>query len=315
MTGRSALLVRVLALAVASSVLLVEPSAASAPRVEVSGNSPLGRDVFPGKKPASLSVYDPGQLGAATVVFRRSSSGARVRTMSVDPYCFFDQCAMGEGSGFYDGYLVEWDGKGDGGVVRPAGAYTGTITIRHGSETESYPLGTVWIDHPVTTRPTFSHSAYPDQELAAVSFVGRCSSVAGQAIGTPRLRLLSLSRCRSSAGSADWAFSAQRLSYGDGPRVHRLLSVRVGARGGPLTRGDIARIVVDSSAGTAATPTWRRVAVLRGSGTHMGDTFTIPPGSIGKGPYELLIQGRVMGGDRYRIENYVATWTFRAWRR
>jgi len=55
--------------------------------------------------------------------------------------------------------------------------------------------------------------------------------------------------------------------------------------------------------------------VLRKRGTHMGDTFTSPAGSIGRGPYELLIQGRVLNGDRYRIANYVATWTFRVWRR
>ncbi len=316
MTGTRTLCARVVALAVAASVLLVAPSAAVEPRVEVSGNSPVGRDVFPGEKPASLSVYDPGRLDPATVVWHRSSSGARVRTMSVDPYCFFDQCAMSEGSGFYDGYLVEWDGTGDGGVVRPAGAYTGRIIIKHGAETETFALGTVWIDHLVTRRPTLSHPAYPDPSLVSVSFVGRCSSVAGHASGTPwNLRLLSLSRCRSSAGSDDWAFSAQRLSYPGSARVHRLLSVRVGARGAPVSKGDVARVVVDSSAGTAAAPTWRRVAVLRKRGTHLGDTFTIPAGSIGRGPYELLIQGRVMDGDRYRIANYVATWTFRSWAR
>ena len=82
-----------------------------------------------------------------------------------------------------------------------------------------------------------------------------------------------------------------------------------------MSKGDVARIVVDSSAGKAAAPTWRRVAVLRKRGTHMGDRFTIPAGSIGRGPYELLIQGRVLNGDRYRIANYVATWKFRVWRR
>lgn len=314
MTGTRTLFVHVMALALASSVLLVGPAPANAADVEVSPNIPVGREVFPGEKPASLSVYDAGFLEPATVVWRRKSTGVKVRTMSVDPYCFFDQCTLGEGSGFYDGYLVEWDGKGNGGVVRAPGAYTGTITIKHGSETESYPLGTVWIDHLVTRRPTYSHAAYPDPELASVSFVGSCSSVAGRATGTPwNLRLLSLNRCGSSAGGGDWAFAAQLLEYPAGPRIKRLLSVRVGARGAPVFPGDVARIVVDSSAGTASSPTWRRVAVLRQSGTHMGDTFTIPPGSIGRGPYELLIQGRAMDGDRYRIANYVATWTFRAW--
>ncbi len=316
MTATRTLFVRLLALAVASSVLLVGPAPANAADVEVSPNIPLGREVFPGDKPASLSVYDAGLREPATVVWRRKSTRALVRTMSVDPVCFFDQCTLGEGSGFYDGYLVEWDGKGNGGVVRAPGAYTGRIHIKHGSVTESYSLGTVWINHLVTRRPTISHAAYPDESLAAVSFVGSCSSVAGRASGTPwNLRLLSLNRCGSSAGGGDWAFAAQLLEYPGSARVHRLLSVRIGARGAPVFPGDVARIVVDSSAGTAADPTWRRVAVLRESGTHMGETFTIPPGSIGRGPYELLIQGRVMDGDRYRIANYVATWTFRAWAR
>ena len=152
-----------------------------------------------------LRVSRPPSCGAGV-----KSTRAMVRTMSVDPVCFFDQCTLGEGSGFYDGYLVEWDGKGNGGVVRAPGAYTGRIHIKHGCRlTESYSLGTVWINHLVTraARRSRTRRTPTKVSLRSASF-GSCSSVAGRASGTPwNLRLLSLNRCEAQPGG-DWAFAA-----------------------------------------------------------------------------------------------------------
>jgi hypothetical protein len=151
--------------------------------------------------------------------------------------------------------------------------------------------------------------------MAPFSTVGRCSSVLGQSAGSPYLlRLLSLSRCNSSAGTDDWAFQAQKLHIVDDDHTSRIVSVRIGAVGSPVHAGDMATIVVDSSVGTAFPPTWRRVAVLDTPGSHVGTTFTPPPGTM-TGQYDLLIQGRVVNGNRWRIQYYTASWTYRAWTR
>ena len=136
----------------------------------------------------------------------------------------------------------------------------------------------------------------------------------GQAPGSPWvIRLLSLNKCRSAAGSDDWAFRASKLFFYEDDHYKRVLSVRIGATGTPVHAGDRAVIVVDTSAGTAPQPTWKRVAVLRKRGKHLGARFIVPMG--GMKDHYLLIQGRTSNGRFWRIRHYDATWTYRAFTR
>jgi len=124
-----------------------------------------------------------------------------------------------------------------------------------------------------------------------------------------------MNRCRSSAGIDDWAFNAGRAELWEDDHVSRAISVRIGATGSPVHAGDMATIVVDSSAGTAAHPAWRRVTVLRNAGTHLGKVFTFPRGSMNGPRYHLFVQGLVVNGNRWRINLYKAIWTYRAFTR
>jgi hypothetical protein len=173
----------------------------------------------------------------------------------------------------------------------------------------------VYVDHLVTKRQTETHQdALPDPSLGSFSTVGRCSSVGLGPDGARMLRLLSLRFCGSTAGSDDWAFAAQRLRHAD-QRGQRLVSVKVGAVGSPVAKGDLATVVADSSASSAGSPTWRRVATLRGSGSHWGSVLTVPTTAQPHQPYSILIQGRVTEGNRYRIQWWQSVWTYRAWAR
>jgi hypothetical protein len=302
------------ALAVAASTLIGVPPA-HADYGDVTELSPAGHEVFPGAKATSLmfEAY-PTSNEANAVVTIRKSGGRVVRTMPVEPVCI-PSC---EFNGDLDAYVIEWGGRNNAGVMQEAGRYVGHLTL--GADPQhraTYPLGSVWIDHLVTRSSTADQKALPDPDLASISTIGDCSSVAGPKEGTPwNLRLLSLSRCDSTEGMDDWAFSAEHLSYSTGTRAQRLVSVTVGADGSPAHAGDVARIVVDSSGGTANQPTWKRVLVMPPSGgTHMGETFTVPVGSQIASPYDLLVQARTLEGDKYRLTHYRTTWTYRAWSR
>ncbi len=297
---------------VAPLLVLLAPSAnAAVGDVELA--SPNGRDVWPGKKPSDLNVYNSQTEHDATATFR-NKRGTVVRTMSVPPTCFFDQCTLAESS---DGHEVRWNGTNNRGRVVQPGRYTGRIRlIDRNGQVHNVSLGYLWVNRLVTRTAGGWQETYIDHRFDSVSTIGRCSSVLGSTPGQPwQVRLLSMSRCRSSAGTDDWAFQAQQLSFFEDPRVDRIMSVRIGATGSPVHAGDVATIVVDSSAGTSPTPVWRRVAELGAAGTHIGSRFVPPRGSMNGPRYQLLIQGRVVNGNRWRINNYEAIWTYRAFRR
>ena len=302
------------ALAVAAATVLVATPPAQADYGDVHEHSPAGREVFPGTKATSLEFEAyPTSEEANAVATIRKPGGRVVRTMHVEPVCI-PSC---EFNGDLDAYIIEWGGRNNAGVMQQPGRYVGHLTLGTPQHRNTYPLGSVWIDHLVTRSSTVDQTAQPDPDLSSISPVGDCSSVAGPRQGTPwNLRLLSLSRCDSTEGMDDWAFSAEHLSYSTGTRAQRLVSVTVGADGSPAHAGDVARIVVDSTGGTASQPTWKRVLVMPPSGgTHMGDTFTVPMGSQIASPYDLLVQARTLEGDKYRLSHYRTTWTYRAWSR
>ena len=299
------------ALAVAAATLIGVPPA-HADYGDVHEHSPAGREVFPGAKATSLEFEaNPTSESANAVVTIREPGGRVVRTMPVEPVCI-PSC---EFNGTLDAYVIEWGGRNNAGVMQQAGRYVGHITLGN-PQRRTYPLGSMWIDHLVTRNSTVNQTALPDPSLSSISPVGDCSSVAGPKSGTEwNLRLLSLSRCDSTEGTDDWAFSAERLSHSTGPRAQRLISVTVGAVGSPAHAGDVARILVDSTGGTSDQPTWKRVLVMPPSGAGVGETFTVPVGSQIASPYDLLVQARTMEGDKYRLSHYRVYWKYRVWSR
>ena len=301
-----------LALVVPLLVLLAPSAGAAVGDVELA--SPNGRDVWPGKKPSDLNVYNGQTEHAATATFR-NKRGKVVRTMAVPPTCFFDQCTLAESS---DGYEVRWNGKNNAGRYVPPGRYTGVAhLVDANGQPHNVSLGNLWVNRLVTrTRENYVEVALNDPTLAALSTIGRCSSVTGPTPNKPwQLRLLSMNKCRSSAGTDDWAFRANRIELWEDDHASRVISVRIGATGSPVHAGDLASIVVDSSAGTAARPLWRRVVVLDTAGTHLGKPFVVPRGSMNGPRYHLFIQGRVVNGNRWRINQFKAIWTYRAFTR
>ena len=301
-----------IALVVPLLVWLAPAAGAAVGDVELA--SPNGRDVWPGKKPSDLNVYNGQTAQDATATFR-NKRGKVVRTMAVPPTCFFDACTLAESS---DGHEVRWNGRNNRGRFVKPGRYTGRIRmINRNGQAHSVSLGNLWVNRLVTrTRENFVEVALRDPTLAALSTIGRCSSVTGPTPNRPwQLRLLSMNRCQSSAGTDDWAFRANRLELWQDDHASRVMSVRIGATGSPVHAGDMASIVVDSSAGRAARPVWRRVAVLDTAGTHLGKAFIPPRGSMNGPSYHLFIQARVVNGNRWRINQFKAIWTYRAFTR
>ncbi len=133
-------------------------------------------------------------------------------------------------------------------------------------------LGNLWVNRLVTrTRENYVEVALRDPTLAALSTIGRCSSVTGPTPNRPwQLRLLSMNKCRSSAGTDDWAFRANQIELWEDDHASRVISVRIGATGSPVHAGDMASIVVDSSAGTGG-PT--RLATGRRARTRPAPTW------------------------------------------
>lgn len=164
---------------------------------------------------------------------------------------------------------VDWDGKNNGGAVVPAGRYTGNLRyVDDNGQPQNISLGNLWVNRLVTRTRGGWQETWIDHSLDSLSTIGRCSSVLGSTPGQAwHVRLLSMSKCNSSAGTDDWAFQAQRLNFFEDDHVSRIISVRIGATGSPVHAGDVASVVVDSSAGTAPSPTWRRVAELGKAGT------------------------------------------------
>ena len=302
-----------LALALVTPLVVgaLPPASAAVGDIEVTG--PYGRDVWPGQKPSNMNVYNGG-TGHADVTIR-NLAGTVVRTMSVPPECFFDWCQGTEGA--YDGYVVAWDGENNGGAVVPAGRYTGTISFDdRGGQPHTANLGNLWVNRLVTRTSRDYQETFMTPEFDALSTVGRCSSVLGPVAGTPyKIRMLSMNKCRSSAGTDDWAFRAGQVELWEDPTASRVISVRVGATGSPVHTGDTATMVVDSSAGTASTPTWRRVVEMGRAGTYLGTVLTPPPGSMNRPNFQLLVQSRVVNGNWWRIHFYETLWTYRAWTR
>lgn len=298
-----------LALVTPLMVWAAPPAAAGAVSVEL--GTPLGRDIWPGQKASDLEVYT-GRVTQNAVVTFKNLAGTAVRTMSVPPECWapcFDE-------GYYSGYVVEWDGTNNGGATLPAGHYTGSIVLTDADGQQTASLGDLWINRLVTRTRSNYQETFMTPEFDALSTVGRCSSVLGPVSGTPyKIRLLSMSRCNSSAGTDDWAFRAGKVELWEDDHAARVISVRVGATGSPVHAGDTATMVIDWSAGTAPTPTWRRVVEMGRAGTYLGSAFTPPPGSMNRPNFDLLVQNRVVNGNRWRIHFYEAVWTYRAWTR
>ena len=299
--------------ALGALVVLAPPPAGAAPG-QVYLGAPEGRDVWPNRKRSALNVDNPGTETDAIVRFR-NSRGVLVRTFSTPPECFFDSCTLAESS---DGHNVDWDGKNNAGVNVAPGRYTGTIhMVDSGGQPHDVSLGNVWVNRLVTrTEPVGFQETWKDPEAAPYGVVGRCSQVLGPTSGTPWLiRLLSMNKCDSAEGTDDWAFHAQKLALAWDNHTSRILSVRVGAKGSPPRAGETGSIVVDASAGGSAEPQWRRVVELGKAGTHVSAPITVPRGRLNKPPFELLVQGRVVNGNRWRIEYFVAGWTYRAFTR
>jgi hypothetical protein len=304
---------RVVALTLVPLCLLVGPSGlapAGADAGDVHVNT-YGREVWPGDKSTSILVDNFGATEPATVTI--TTAGKVRRTMTIQPACFFDACTTG---GPYDGYSIEWDGLGNGGGMQAPGTYHGSLAfIDNSDQPHEVSLGSLFVAH-LETVNIFLYPAplaKPDSSLASVSTIGRCSSVAGGATESRwTLRLLSLSRCDSRAGTDDWAFAAQRLTaYND--RGQRLISVRLGAEGSPVNGGDLATIVLDTSFGHSSAPTWKRVAVISREGGQYGAEYRVPPGAVAHAPYPFLIQGRVTDGNRFRVRRWHAVVKYRAW--
>ena len=299
------------ALALLTPLMVWAAPPASAAEVSVQLGTPLGRDIWPGQKTSDLDVYT-GQVTQNAIATFKNPAGTVVRTMSVPPECW-DPCFD---EGLYRGYEVDWDGTNNSGAVLPAGRYTGSIALTDADGQQTASLGFMWVNRLVTRTSRDYQETFMTPEFDALSTVGRCSSVLGPVAGTPyKIRMLSMNKCRSSAGTDDWAFRAGQVELWEDPTASRVISVRVGATGSPVHTGDTATMVVDSSAGTAPTPTWRRVVEMGRAGTYLGTVFTPPPGSMNRPNFQLLVQSRVVNGNWWRIHFYETLWTYRAWTR
>lgn len=297
---------------------------AFAPPAEAPAAAPVS-DVIPsstsgvGAKAVTVQSMAPG-LGFGAIVPHgkftvRNAAGKVVDTRSIQPWCPEGRdgvfCLAEENIDTDGTYTWEWDGR-VGGTLQPAGRYTLTAQLpdRFG-RIVTVSLGSFWIRHLADVRGVRRWTAGTQ---ATYPRAGRCSSVVRPGTrGWPgSVGLLSLSRCRSTAGSDDLAAQTFALTV-DATTIERVVSWRLDAYGAPVRSGMRATLKGLTPSG------WQRSAVLgAGLGWHNGTTRSSGFGSLtsssdGSRSLTFHAQAQTVNGSRYDIKYLRTVLTYRAW--
>ena len=297
---------------------------AVAPAAEAPAAAPVS-DVIPSSTPGVRSTatavqwMSPGLGFGATVpdgeFTVRNTAGKVIDTRHLQPWCPDGNdgiFCLGEENIDTDGtYSWEWDGR-VGGTLQPAGRYTLTARLpdRFG-RIVTVSLGNFWIRHLATVKGVRTWSAGTQATYARV---GRCSSVVepGTRGWAGSVGLLSLSRCRSTAGSDDLA--GQTFAFAvDARLIERVVAWRLDAYGAPVRSGMRASL-------QGLTPNgWQRSAVLGAgldwdNGTTRTSGFgTLRSSSDGRRYLTFHAQAQAVNGNRYDIKLIRTVLTYRAW--
>ncbi|NYI46833.1 hypothetical protein BJ993_003913 [Nocardioides aromaticivorans] len=291
--------------------LTTDPPPVDLPSYWLSG---IARDVR-GDRPASVSVggtNDPRYLGTLHVT---DAAGNEVWTARTGPDCRGDSCQMAPDPNEPAWYDFSWPGTTTAGARLRAGEYHAVMTVvdAWGRTVEVADVGSLYIDHLETVTTTKRYT--PASTTWADSIIGRCSSSPkpGPHGWAGSVGVLSLSRCRNTAGRYDWAFRSFLLEHRKAPDQQRLISYQVAAYGAPVRRGMRGGIVYDASGGRG--PVWKNVGTLSGGlGWHTAARVAAPPGNEGTN-YFALVQARTTSGNKWDIRYWRVSWTHRAWRR
>ncbi|HVK27838.1 MAG TPA: hypothetical protein VM575_05835 [Nocardioides sp.] len=278
------------------------------------GLSTIQRDVR-GGSPAYISVggtNDPRYLGTLHVT---DAAGNEVWADTTGPDCRGDSCQFEPDPNDAAWYDFSWPGTTTAGAKLPAGEYHAVMTVvdTWGRTVEVADVGSLWIDHLETVTTTKRYT--PADTTWAYSTIGRCSSSPKPGPhGWPgSVAVLSLSRCRSTAGKADWAFRTFFFTLRGAPGQQRLLSYRVGAYGAPVRRGMRGSIVYDVS-GLFEEVQWRGAGVLSG-GLGWHDAARQAPTADTADRFFAAVQARTTNGNKWDVRYWRVSWTYRAWRR
>lgn len=280
------------------------------------GLSDIDRDVQ-GDRPAWVSVggsNDPRYLGTLHIT---DASGDEVWVDTTGPDCRGDSCQMEPDPNEPAWYDFSWPGTTTAGARLPAGEYHAVMTVvdTWGRTVEVADVGSLYINHLETVTTTKRYT--PASTTWAYSIVGRCSSSPkpGPHGWAGSVGVLSLSKCRNTAGRYDWAFRSFLLELEKAPGQDRLISYQVGAYAAPMRRGMRGSIVYDVS-WPASSVTWRSTGVLSGGlGWHDAGRRTVPAGSQTGNRFSALVQARTTNGNKWDIRYWRVSWTYRAWRR
>ena len=299
--------------------LAFAPAAAPVP-----SSSSTPTDVVPSERTAlrtgasSRVTMVPGVgFGASVpggVFVVRNAAGAVVRTTTLAPACIGDGIFCIPEEHLYNGGVYEWfwDGK-VAGKYQPAGRYTLTAQLPDGfGRVKSYAVGPFWIRHLANLRTQIVQPA-AQQARPYRTVIGRCSSVTrpGPHGWASSLGLMSLSRCASTAGTADRAFQSLAIEM-RAPLMDRVLSWRLDGYGKPVRAGMAGNLVMMVSSNVHTGPVWRRTAVLgAGLGWHNGTFREIDPdlGSV----LTTWAQARVSGGNQYDLKYVRTVFNYRGW--
>ena len=272
------------------------------------------RDVR-GARPASVSVAgtnDPRYRGTLHVT---DAQGKEVWAATTAPDCRDEDCTSVPDMTEPAWYDFSWNGTTTDGAKLPAGEYHAAMTVADswGRAVEVVDVGSLWIDHLVTETTTRRYT--PADSTWSYSTIGRCSSSTkpGPHRWPGSVGILSLSRCRSTAGTDDWAFRTFYLTLRGVPGQHRLISYRASAYGAPVRRGMRGAIASDLS-GTFEYPEWRTTGVLSG-GLGWHDAARVAPAADTAHRFYAIVQARVANGSKWDIRVWRVSWTYSAWRR
>jgi hypothetical protein len=272
-----------------------------------------------GSKATAVQWMSPGIGFGATVpdgqFTVRNAAGKVIDAQSLQPWCPEGSdgvfCLHEENIDTDGTYTWEWDGR-VAGTLQPAGRYTLTARLpdRFG-RIVTVSLGSFWIRHLANVKGVRTWSAGTQ---ATYVRAGRCSSVVepGTRGWAGSVGLLSLSRCRSTAGSDDLAAQTFALTI-NASTIERVAAWRLDAYGAPVRSG--MRAVLNG----LSTSGWQRSAVLgAGLGWHNGTTRTsgfgrLTSSSDGSRSLTFHAQAQAVNGNRYDIKLLRTVLTYRAW--
>lgn len=292
--------------------LTTDPPPVDLPSYELDG---IGRDVR-GDRPAWVSVEGTGEQQYRGTLHVTDAAGTEVWTRTTGPACRPDETCHISDPGDPAWYDFSWPGTTTAGAALPAGEYHAAMTVvdTWGRTVEVADVGSLYIDHLETVTTTKRYT--PADTTYAYSIVGRCSSSPkpGPHGWAGSVGILSLSRCRNTAGKYDWAFRSFLLEHRKAPDQQRLISYQVAAYGAPVRRGMRGGIVHDASGGRG--PVWKNIGMLSGGlGWHTTARVAAPSGSEAFDSYVALVQARTTNGNKWDIKYWRVSWTHRAWRR